>query len=450
MVSYITNLSLVIIVVGIFTIVTLLPIKKSYAAGCPPSCPGTCDVQVFECSQGCECLSDALAEQSEEHFTDEITTHYDDVFVGEFWDGEDFIHDNMRQMTAQLGAVGMNLVNAVGMFFDAKHQLETQRLFQQLVAKAHKDYHPSVGMCDIGTNVRSLNPSYRNSDLTTAVFSKRSIARQSLSFDMTSKEGNISDGLSRLLQFVDKYCNPDDNLQQLDLLCERNDADPILYNRDINYTESVGRHLTLDIDFSETGAENTEDEQAVFALSSYLFAHTVMPEVSNNTFVTEDGIPNQNAAQAYLDARSLVAKRSVAMNSYAAIAGLKSKGTDESQPFIYSIINELSDDAFLDGEAIEALITDRPSYHAQMEVLTKKIYQHPNFYTELYDKPANVLRKDVSVQAIQLMQKRDIFRSLLRSEAMLAVMLETALIEEQNKVDNEASKLKEEGPVRAF
>jgi hypothetical protein len=66
-----------------------------------------------------------------------------------------------------------------------------------------------------------------------------------------------------------------------------------------------------------------------------------------------------------------------------------------------------------------------------MEVLTKKLYQHPAFYSDLYDKPANVLRKDVAIQAAELMQKRDIYRSFLRSEITLATMLETALLSEQ-------------------
>jgi len=40
----------------------------------------------------------------------------------------------------------------------------------------------------------------------------------------------------------------------------------------------------------------------------------------------------------------------------------------------------------------------------------------------------------VAIQATDLMQKRDIFRSLLRSEAVLATILETALIEEQETI----------------
>ena len=99
-----------------------------------------------------------------------------------------------------------------------------------------------------------------------------------------------------------------------------------------------------------------------------------------------------------------------------------------------------------DEDEIKAYLGERPSYYAQMEVLTKKLYQNPVFYTELYDKPANVERKTVAMQAIELMQRRDMYRSVLRSEATLSVMLETALAEQdQEKVTNEINRLAEDG-----
>ncbi len=79
------------------------------------------------------------------------------------------------------------------------------------------------------------------------------------------------------------------------------------------------------------------------------------------------------------------------------------------------------------------MLGDKPSYFAQMDVLTKKIYQDPYFYADLYDKPANVMRKNVAMRAINNIQKRDIYRSLLRSEAIMSVWLESE-IEERQKI----------------
>ena len=86
-------------------------------------------------------------------------------------------------------------------------------------------------------------------------------------------------------------------------------------------------------------------------------------------------------------------------------------------------------------EQIDEILGERPSYYAQMEVLTKKIYQSPNFYTNLYDKPANVKRIGASIDAITIMNQRDRFESLLRREMLTSVLVEEALgthVEEVN------------------
>ena len=72
-----------------------------------------------------------------------------------------------------------------------------------------------------------------------------------------------------------------------------------------------------------------------------------------------------------------------------------------------------------------------------MDMLTKKLYQRPEFYTDLYDKPANVDRKLVSMQAIGLMQDFDTLKSYLRQEMILAVMVELEINREQTLVDDD-------------
>ena len=76
-----------------------------------------------------------------------------------------------------------------------------------------------------------------------------------------------------------------------------------------------------------------------------------------------------------------------------------------------------------------------------MEVLTKKIFQRPEFFTDLYDKPANVARKGVAIQAIALMQDRDLFKSNLRNEAMMSILVELELLRAQEIVRNEANRV---------
>ena len=130
--------------------------------------------------------------------------------------------------------------------------------------------------------------------------------------------------------------------------------------------------------------------------------------------------------------RSIIAKRGVAENSFNAIVGLKSEGTAGSKEFLYALLKDLG----IPEIEIPKILGENPSYDTQMNILTKKIYQNPNFYTNLYDKPANVARKNVAMQAIGLMQKFDTFKSHLRSEASLSILLELAVTNLQRKAES--------------
>jgi hypothetical protein len=373
-----------------------------------------------------------------------------DTFFKDAVTGDEFgLLASLQLMTTQLVTNAMQQTQIIGTFFDAKHQLETQRLFQELTVRAHKDYHPSEALCEFGTMTRSLTASARKSDLSASTFAKRAINRQLLAQGTTATRGRDSDQKSRLVQFVKKYCNPADNARNLNLLCLKSDKDSALYNKDINYTSTLETPQTLELDFTATGSStNTDEEEALFALTANLFAHNTFPFVSKAKFLTDDGKPNLSAgAQDYMDARAVIAKRSVAMNSVAAIAAMKSQGDTEATPFIYALIEEMGGDQMTLAE-IKRAIGDKPSYFAQMDVLTKKLYQMPSFYADLYDKPANVKRKNVAVQAATLMQKRDSYRSFLRSEMTLATMLETALMVEQERVTNEVNKARDGGRSR--
>ncbi|MEZ5902432.1 MAG: hypothetical protein R3D88_03865 [Alphaproteobacteria bacterium] len=408
------------------------------------------------CQDLCLCVSNAETGNSSNssttlgHITEEFRKHrlwMDRVFFGDATSGDPpGLLAAMQLMTEQLTTSSMQQVQIIGAFFDAKHQLETQRLFQQLRARAQKDYHPDQELCEFGTMARSLAASEENSRLTSTVLSKRSLQRQLLSEDTPSYYGITSDEENRLIQFVFKYCNKNDNAgdnnQNLALLCTRSQNRTDLYNRDISYTSSIDLPATLDIDFSANQPNATDDEEAVIALSANLFGHRLFPFVSANKFINPDGTPNYDAAAlAYLDVRALLAKRSVLHNSLAAQVALKTSGDQGAQPFIYAMMREMGGSAMTVAE-IRNAIGDYPSYNAQMEVLTKLIYQNPEFYSDLHVAPSNIMRKYIATLAVNLMQKRDLYLSYLRNEMILAVMLETALQKEQTRVKNEVDKIK--------
>lgn len=397
------------------------------------------------CSAGCVATSNQQRQITIDFITNEFTFHRQwmvEVFF------EKHILPALMLFAEQISATAMGQMVAVGQFLDAKHQLETQRLFQQMMAEAHKDYQPSEGLCTFGTNVRSLAASDRNTDLTAMAISNRTLQRELLSGDAVAGAGQTSDYLSRVAQFRELYCNQADNGNGLSLLCPNASVQAGRKNNDINYTSVLETPLTLELDFTEEGNPDHErnqhrrgqvsvDEEDVFALAANLYAHNVAPIVPQAFLSNQQGVANPQGVNHYMNIRSIAAKRSVARNSFAAVTSMKSQGEVEVQPYLHAIMREMG----VEETEIPLYLGQRPSYYAQMEVLTKKLYQNPTFYTELYDKPANVERKVVSMQAIDLMQRRDIYRSVLRSEAVLAVMLETALTEQHEKISNEMDRM---------
>lgn len=378
----------------------------------------------------CACVFAAHA-ATQAHITAQFKLHQT-WMVDTFF--KQYLLPAMMMMTEQLTTVAMQQMFIVGGFFDAKQQLETQRLFQQLQAQAHKDYHPSEGVCEFGTAARALGASDRKAEFNMIALSQHSMQRQLLSNKGSSGVGTAGDISDRVEKFKTTYCDPADNNSGLDTMCGSGGAAE-RRNKDVDYTRMIEAPLTLKVDFT-SGSTASADEEDVLAMSKNLYAHTLFRTLPETYLKTGK---NQ---EKYLDGRAVMAKRSVAQNSFDAIVGMKSEGSGGSSAFLGAILKEL---AMPDDEIKDVLGSEKPSYFAQMELLTKKIYQNPDFYTNLYDKPVNVARKGVAMQAIQLMQDRDLYRSQLRTESMLSVLLEIEISKIQDTVQNQWDDLTGEG-----
>ena len=371
-------------------------------------------------------------------------------------------------MTEQFVHVAMMQTFMIGSMLDAKMSLEAQAVFQKLHAKAHQDYHPSHSMCVIGTNMRSLAQAENNYEFTTYVLSQRSIDRQMGNMYAAAARGQFQDHCMRLRQFRRYYCYRHDNNDQMDYICDPVASNPeiggigdiayeecipdsfdvteIIQNKDISYARTIDSTNTLDIDFyTPAGGVATDDERDVFALASNLYSHDIMYRIPETALRMRD-------TQAELtDMRSVIAKRSVAEHSFNTIVGMKAQSKDEaltlSQPYMLLILESLG----LGGanpfaaEEIAMYLGERPSYYAQMELLTKRIFQSPDFFVNLYDEPTNVERMGVSLQAIGLMQDFDTWNSYLRTEALLSVILELELMRINKQVINQMGDMRSGG-----
>ncbi len=434
------------ILVVVSTVVFLPTVEASSTCEC--CCDESCILLVNDCSSFCGCISSDqtnTVELGDEIFgTIGFNTRYIEIheewLIKNLWEAH--LLPAMMLMAQQMTTTAMQQVEIIGTFFDAKHQLESQRLLQDLMAQAHKDYHPSIGMCRFGTNTRSLAAADRNHEFNHIALAARSTQRILMNSDVLG--GNhLNDTRSRLVQFKTTYCNPKDAGNAQDLLCQSGTAER--RNKDVNYTHNIANADTLLLNFTNTGV--TSDEEDVLALSANLYGSNLVPIIPNTHMAERDGTIIDDGANVYMKTRALAAKRSVAFNSFAAQAAMKSEGASSVVPYMTQILEEMG----MSAENIGFMLRDNPSYHAQMEILTKKLYQHPSFYSDLYDKPVNIDRKDTSIQAIALMQKRDMYKSRLRSEANMAIWLETILEDVQDEETNEDTNLTEnDAPINGL
>jgi len=441
-------LTIVFFTFSVLSITTLNSPAYS-STSCPPPtccCGKSCGKHVSNCStNACACQSNkergtlgigSKGTGTRGHSQYEFIMHQEFI-IKNIWEAH--ILPTMMLMAQQMTTASMQQVQIIGTFFDAKHQLESQRLLQTLQAKAHKDYHPSVAMCRINTNTRSLAIADRNATLTQIGLAARSTNRLLMTGGAIGTGSARDDSRSRLDQFIGTYCNPNDFGHALDLLCASTAIER--RNRDLNYTYNMQQRETLPIDFTDATA--TPEEEDALALSANLYGNKLLPRFPERTLADPKGKVVIDGAKAYMSTRALAAKRSTLLNTYATQIGKKSSGGQAVTPYATETLKAMG----LPNEAITRILDNAPSYHAQMELLTKKIYQWPNFYANLYDKPANIDRIETSMIGIGVMQLRDQYQSQLNLESNTAVWLETNVDKLQNYHANEVIHLKNDTKV---
>ena len=461
----------------------------------PPSIPPNPDIDVVieddhdegifddldqreECV-GCTERNCVAAEQvirlNHEQYENAIMAHISGEFrMHRRWLREIFLRSQlfpaMMHFSRQMTALAMHHTLAIGQFFDAENQLTTQREFQTLQIQAHDDYHPSESFCTFGTSVRSIAASDQKADLNQVALASAQLARHLGSNHTPGLQGATRDLASRWELFKTTYCDPKNNnwneastgqgenylATGLEAVCGQEPPDAQRANIDIDYTRLISEPRTLDIDFTNT--DETDTETDILALSQNLYGSDLLTrQLTRNALKTDEG------RELYMALRAIAAKRSVAEDSFNAIAALKASGSDDMQysqtapnpnapetsQYLQQILEELgmsnqrgntSGPSIDDNRSdIEKFLGETPSYYAQLEVLAKRIYQSPDFFVKLYDKPANIKRKSAALLAIERMLDHAILESQWRQEMALSVLLSSSMEEEWLKVQSELS-----------
>ena len=343
---------------------------------------------------------------------------------------------SLMKMTEQLSSLALQQMQVLGALFDADQTIKTQRLFQQLQAQAHKDYQPSEQMCRVGSFTRSLAAADQQAYAAKQALNEVFMARMRNEEGLASARGADEDMQARVDQYKHVYCDPKDNNNGLSGFCSGHgkDHNKMRLNKDVDFTRTAYMPWTLDLDFEKD--KPPPDLEDVIALGKNLFG--------DETFGLSQGGELKDKYKGYMDARQVMAMKNVAYNSYVNYVGMKAaygagEGVQGGGAFMKAMMREFG----ISDEEITVLLGENPSYFAQMQVLTKKMLQHPDFYVNLYDKPTNVQRMEVALQAAQLMKAHDVYDSLLRREMLYAMQIELKLADRLETATAEMEKASE-------
>ncbi len=331
-----------------------------------------------------------------------------------------------------------------GSFMNAQNNNASIASVQKGAASAARKYAGSESLCRFATLSQGLAASEANTNAIKYSIAKQSIDRQLLVKGMASSvnmkgddnevgvaRGQDADKYARWLSYKSNFCDPTDYSQGRDNGGVCQGSKDTLYNKDINFGATVAFPLTLDI-----GPQgNTDHTAAISAMADNLYGHDLINNLPDVTSGLE-GEGTSEEMRKYMLLRSVIAKRAIAENSFSSLTALKAKGTPASARFTQNLMMELG----ISKNQAESFVGDNPSYYAQMEALTRKLYQSPVFYTNLMDGPANVGRQQASMKSLELMQQRDIYKSIQRSEMLMATLLEIYLSRSQGGLDKQLVK----------
>jgi hypothetical protein len=345
------------------------------------------------------------------------------------------IQNALKSLADEIRNPALLAMGTRGAFVDAQTFIQTETSLGKQTSQSIIVETASDQICRFGTLSRSLAESDDKSRVVQVGLANQMLQREVMRDGLASafekgvggKLGRTSDKAARFAQYETTFCDP--KLSNGAAKCQT--TSDTRQNRDIDASRSLYNPLTLNLDFSSTGLNTkTTDEENLMALASNLFAHDLpvsMGKADFDAILKDDGKASDSRKEKLMEYRSIVAKRTVAQNSFAALAAMKAEGSGGSATYMKQMVGYLG----LGAADQTALLGNNPSYYAQMEFLTRKIYQSPEFYANLMESNANISRQQSAMEGIGLMQDRDIYNSLRRSEMVLSTLLETYIVQQQ-------------------
>lgn len=353
----------------------------------------------------------------------------------------------LKSMSAQMTATQIQNAGILGGVMDGVSTNNAILSMQVLQAGAYRNYTPGENLCRFGTLSRSLASADMAAGAQTLAINTLLLNRETHNGPHGSPYADY-DKLGKLDNLSNLYCNPgDNNGAPVACACDTTKGTctgpfAARSNRDLDFARLLGGRLSVDLNLAD--GTLTPDEQDILGFLTTVSAFPTLPSLSRGA---SDASLSPRALLAFHDARQITARRGLTRTTLSHFVGNRAQGGGNgSSSHMIALLQELgmsAEDAAqylkFDGVSLIANGSDTtamhtPSYDAQMEILTKKIYQNPNYYTGLMDKPANVTRAQAAQMAIRLMQRRDLYNVMIRREMLLSQLLETRLKTEETRM----------------
>lgn len=337
----------------------------------------------------------------------------------------------LQAQADQFRDIVLNSALLIGVFIDGTAMNYSLNKMNAAKSRTLRDYNVSEQICKFGTLSRSLAASDAKMGANQAALSAINMTRIMEGIGGIAETGTGDDIRNRRNYVATNTCNPSDNNNSMSAIClPANDPGlkPKNYDADMDYTAAVESKPSLNVDFT-TGTQ-TEEGDAILALSYNLYGHKLWMKAVEKEEAQRDKTVETNSKSYFVAAR-----RNAAANSFAAIVAMKASGSGGSDAYMLGALQNLG---LSSADATSFAGSGHASYFAQMEMLTKKLYQTPSFYANLMESPANVRRTTAAMEAMDLAQTRDLYNSSIRSEALMAILLDlTAVHRELPRIKNE-------------
>lgn len=353
----------------------------------------------------------------------------------------------LKSMSAQMTATQIQNAGIMGGIMDGVTNNNAILSMQTLQAGAYRDYTPGENLCRFGTLSRSLASADMAATAQTLAINTLLLNRETHNGPHGSPYAD-HDKLGKLDNLSNLYCNPgDNNGAPVACSCDTTKGTctgPMAArsNRDLDFARLLGGRLTVDLNL--TDGILTPDEQDIVGFLTTISAFPTLPSLSRGS---SDASISPRSLLSFHDARQITAQRGLTRTTLSHFVGNRAQGGgDGTSAYMVALLQELGmsnedaaqylkfDGVSLTADGSDAARTHTPSYNAQMEILAKKIYQNPNYYTGLMDKPTNVTRAQAAQMAIRLMQRRDLYNVVTRREMLLSQLLESRLKTEENRM----------------